>query len=112
MADDDGPEQDGDEVLRYGELRRPEPLEPELELELEPEPISVRGLLEEIVLVWIADAHQHHRAAQSTLTRAVRAARRLGLTWEEIGRTMGISKQTASKRFGPRVRADEDPTLF
>ena len=40
-------------------------------------------------------------AAQSALQDAVEHAVRLGLSWTEIGRSLGITKQAAHQRFGP-----------
>jgi hypothetical protein len=35
--------------------------------------------------------------------RAVKAARAMGRSWEDIGQALGISRQAAWERFGPRV---------
>ena len=39
----------------------------------------------------------------------VDSARRSGASWTEIGRTMGVTKQAAQKRFMPKGAADLDP---
>lgn len=109
MEDDD---RDGDEPRgpTYDDLRRLAP--PELPLELSAEGGAARELIAEMVLTWVIDAYQHHRASEDTLTRAVAAARRVGITWEMIGgATGGIGKSNASKRYLPRIRANDDPTL-
>jgi Clp amino terminal domain, pathogenicity island component len=36
-------------------------------------------------------------------------ARRSGASWSDIGRSMGVSKQAAQKRFVPKVEVDLDP---
>src|SRR5919112_3346070 len=36
-------------------------------------------------------------------------ARRSGASWSEIGRSMGVSKQAAQKRFVPKAENDLDP---
>jgi Clp amino terminal domain, pathogenicity island component len=36
-------------------------------------------------------------------------ARRSGASWSEIGRSMGVSKQAAQKRFVPKAESDLDP---
>ena len=37
-------------------------------------------------------------------------ARRSGASWSDIGRSMGVSKQAAQKRFVPKVEVDLDPS--
>src|SRR5581483_2028613 len=37
-------------------------------------------------------------------------ARRSGASWTEIGKSMGVSKQAAQKRFVPKAEATMDPT--
>ncbi|MEU5848705.1 Clp protease N-terminal domain-containing protein [Saccharopolyspora shandongensis] len=37
-------------------------------------------------------------------------ARRSGASWTEIGKSMGVSKQAAQKRFVPKADADLDPS--
>lgn len=38
--------------------------------------------------------------AEADLVDAVTAARELGVTWERIGRALGVTRQAAQKRFG------------
>src|SRR5918993_1040649 len=37
-------------------------------------------------------------------------ARRSGASWSDIGRSMGVSKQAAQKRFVPKAESDLDPS--
>lgn len=48
---------------------------------------------------------QHREAEASLLTRieAIRVARSFGATWTELGEAMGMSRQTAHKRFGSYI---------
>jgi hypothetical protein len=43
-------------------------------------------------------------AAKETLHHWVEAARRAGMSWTEVGRLLGISKQAAQQRFGSAPR--------
>ena len=37
-------------------------------------------------------------------------ARRSGASWTDIGKSMGVTRQAAQKRFVPKADADLDPT--
>lgn len=39
------------------------------------------------------------KSLDSTLTEAVQQARRQGVTWAEIGKALGVSRQSAWERF-------------
>jgi hypothetical protein len=39
------------------------------------------------------------KALEGTMAEAVRLARRQGITWEEIGKALGVSRQSAWERF-------------
>lgn len=47
----------------------------------------------------ITNAHQQVLDASAQLEEAVRRARQSGVTWQQIGDAMGVSKQAASQRF-------------
>jgi len=48
-------------------------------------------------------AAEAHRRAGQELTEAVTAARQAGVSWAEIGRAAGISRQSAHERWAGRV---------
>jgi hypothetical protein len=50
----------------------------------------------------VATALAGFQAAQQDLREAVRAALDDGSTWAEIGAVLGVSRQAASQRFGPK----------
>ena len=43
------------------------------------------------------------QATEEGLLDEIRTARRLGQTWRDIGLTLGMTKQGAQQRFGPRL---------
>lgn len=43
--------------------------------------------------------------AERELTEAVRAARRSGISWRELGSLLGTSGQSAQRRYGPLIDA-------
>jgi len=47
----------------------------------------------------IAAADEHLKAA-AALNRAVRDARRAGLSWSDVGGLLGTTRQAAQQRFG------------
>lgn len=58
----------------------------------------------------ILAAHLIADEGRIVLHRWVEAARRSGLSWSEIGDTLGISKQAAQQRFRmPGIEADGEP---
>ncbi len=57
----------------------------------------------------ITAAHILADEAKLELHRWVDAARRTGLSWTDIGDTLGISKQAAQQRFKPEGPVDEAP---
>ena len=54
----------------------------------------------EVALKLVAEVN---RWSAPLTERAVVAARARGTTWEEIGRTLGVSRQAAHERFGTRA---------
>lgn len=46
-------------------------------------------------------AHRIEREARQLLQMSVLTARAAGTTWGDVGKTLGISKQAAQKRFSP-----------
>lgn len=66
----------------------------------------------------IAAAHIVADEARLGLHRWIDAARRTGMSWTEVGHTLGISKQAAQQRFGalgqaaPDVREGEELVRF
>jgi hypothetical protein len=51
-------------------------------------------------LVALGQAAGHLLAARDEVEYSVRAARRHGATWRQIGDELGISKQAAQQRYG------------
>lgn len=51
-------------------------------------------------LFWLRQATDELRAAQEEQKRVAIACRELGLSWQDIGRAMRVSKQAAQQRFG------------
>ena len=49
----------------------------------------------------VGAAQQMEVHAQELLREAVHSARAAGATWTDIGKTLGVSKQAAQKRFAP-----------
>lgn len=50
-------------------------------------------------LVWAARDAEALKEASAALDRTVIACRRLGHTWEAIGKSLGITKQAAQQRY-------------
>lgn len=48
----------------------------------------------------VREADRAAREAQESLRAAVQEARAAGLSWAEVGRTLGVTRQAAFKRFG------------
>jgi hypothetical protein len=44
-----------------------------------------------------------HQETEARLLRAVRKARDVGVSWTDIGHSLGITKQGAHKRFGKAI---------
>lgn len=65
-----------------------------------------RPLDDQSVLDLVQLQHVGYRAAEQGLDEAVRMARRNGKTWEEIGLRLGMTKQGAQQRFGPKMGDD------
>jgi hypothetical protein len=57
----------------------------------------------------VATAVAAFEAARDTLEAAVRAALRHGATWSEIGGLLGISRQAAFHRYGPKQSGRAQP---
>lgn len=56
----------------------------------------------------IAEAFRESVAAESALAQAVAAARTAGCSWAQVGAVLGISKQSAQGRYGPKHADDND----
>lgn len=54
----------------------------------------------------VADASTAFEAARVALHDAVRAALHDGATWLDIGDVLGVSRQAAFQRFGPKQARD------
>ena len=67
-----------------------------------PRPVPSPPLQRDVaVLNLIAAQKRTVRQAEADLTKMVRRARRLGVTWERIGQALGVTRQSASLRWGP-----------
>ena len=65
-------------------------------------PVPSRELRQDVALLnAIAAQKRGIEAAEKTLTKYVRQARRAGVTWTRIGEALGITQQSASERWGP-----------
>lgn len=64
--------------------------------------------MREIALEQVGTTNRLAEAAIANRIAAVELARGLGLSWTAIGAAMGVSRQTAHKRFGQLV-AEPDP---
>lgn len=73
--------------------------------------MSVLGSDDRIALMGdLADVARRVRDVELQLGRDVSEARRRGLTWEEVGMALGVTKQAAHKRFrSSRVSYDDVP---
>jgi DNA-directed RNA polymerase specialized sigma24 family protein len=59
----------------------------------------------------LARARKQTEKADQALRAAVTQARRDGASWADVGRVLGITRQTAQQRFGrARVPLDPEPT--
>lgn len=77
-------------------LRAPAPAVETVPLPLDPEPLEVAAapLLDEL-----ADIYAEARQAQLDVQAAVDEAREAGHSWQEIADTVGLSRQTAHRRY-------------
>jgi DNA-directed RNA polymerase specialized sigma24 family protein len=75
------------------ELEEREPIGPD-----EPDPV-VADFLNGASWRELADARDDLARAQARYEDAVRTARAAGLSWAEIGRVLGVSKQLLRRRF-------------
>ena len=76
------------------------------------EPQSAQDFLQTVTA-----AHNIETEARQLLQHSVLTAREAGATWRDIGKTLGISKQAAQKRFAPPeklpdMRLDPDERLL
>ena len=55
----------------------------------------------------VGDASTAFDAARAALHDAVRAALDAGATWSDIGDVLGVSRQAAFQRFGPKQARGE-----
>src|SRR3954453_21802026 len=58
----------------------------------------------------VAAAEHLGEVADPLIGHFVDQARRSGASWTDIGKSMGVSKQAAQKRFVPKADAALDPT--
>lgn len=58
----------------------------------------------------VAGASTTFEAARVALHEAVRAALDVGATWSDIGEVLGVSRQAAFQRFGPKQARTESVT--
>lgn len=56
------------------------------------------------LLKGVANASAAFEAARAALHKAVSAALDHGASWSEIGGVLGVSRQAAFQRFGPKQR--------
>lgn len=69
--------------------------------------IEIDGDWSDDPLAGLVALHQASKQIDAQLWSAVTQAKLAGRTWEEIGRTMGLSKQTVFERYAPAVRNSE-----
>ena len=60
-------------------------------------------MVNDLAMTLLKMAYTHSSAADVILNMAIREARSAGYSWEAIGEAMGMSRQTAHKRFGAAV---------
>lgn len=53
----------------------------------------------------IAELAETLHSVDEQLTNAVRSARKADRSWSEIGTMLGVSKQAAQRKYGPKVSA-------
>lgn len=56
----------------------------------------------------VAACSEAERKAQEALRDAVQAARNESASWTAIGESMGVTRQAATQRFGPKGRTPID----
>ena len=61
--------------------------------------LSIDGDWRSSPLKVISGVTEGIRSLDGTLLEAVRIARKNGITWEEIGKALGVSRQSAWERF-------------
>lgn len=71
------------------------------------EPVR-NGEMRAVTLRHVLIGHQLAETAIANRIELIRMARSFGATWDEIGAALGMSRQTAHKRFGHVV--DEHPS--
>jgi hypothetical protein len=59
-----------------------------------------RKPMADLTLDMIREARAMADAAEAEVTRAVKAARLLNRSWEDIGRALGVTRQSAWERYG------------
>lgn len=69
--------------------------------------ISIGGDWSDDPLKGLVALHEAGKQLDAQIWSTVRQAKLAGHTWEEIGRTMGLSKQTVFERYAPAVRNSE-----
>lgn len=58
------------------------------------------AIISESYLAWVTMEHRRAEAACANRLDAIERARAWGATWEQLGAAMGMTRQTAHKRFG------------
>lgn len=61
------------------------------------------GDVKAAALLHVTAANRSAEAISANRVELIKAARSFGATWAEIGVALGVSRQTAHKRFGPYV---------
>lgn len=69
----------------------------------EHDPPVTNGEARAAALIHVKAAHEEAEAAIQTRIAMIRSARDFGASWHDVGEAMGMSRQTAHKRFGQYV---------
>jgi hypothetical protein len=65
---------------------------------------------QEMAIAHVHMANIHAESAIEVRAEAIRVARALGCSWEQVGDALGMSRQTAHKRFGHVLNGHTSPT--
>ena len=89
-------------AIRRGVLEEIESAETRPDIGDQPDPV-LNEILSRATWRELADARDDLSRARSRYADAVRAARVCGLSWGEIGRVLGVSKQQLHRKFRRQV---------